>query len=100
MWSTVGYGLCSVTGSVEFCSCRDPSPARGHLRVLGSGALPTGAVPAASQARSVPGHSPTPFSLPPQASDGQWYQMNDNVVRPSNIKVVLNQQAYVLFYLR
>ncbi|KAK2529648.1 hypothetical protein Q9233_006815 [Columba guinea] len=52
------------------------------------------------KARSVPGHSPTPFSLPPQASDGQWYQMNDNVVRPSNIKVVLNQQAYVLFYLR
>ncbi|XP_064903767.1 ubiquitin carboxyl-terminal hydrolase 36-like [Columba livia] len=35
-----------------------------------------------------------------KASDGQWYQMNDNVVRPSNIKVVLNQQAYVLFYLR
>ncbi|XP_065504921.1 ubiquitin carboxyl-terminal hydrolase 36-like [Caloenas nicobarica] len=35
-----------------------------------------------------------------KASNGQWYQMNDNVVRPSNIKVVLNQQAYVLFYLR
>ncbi|KAK2521045.1 hypothetical protein Q9966_013183 [Columba livia] len=35
-----------------------------------------------------------------KASDRQWYQMNDNVVRPSNIKVVLNQQAYVLFYLR
>ncbi|XP_065697291.1 ubiquitin carboxyl-terminal hydrolase 36-like [Patagioenas fasciata] len=35
-----------------------------------------------------------------KASDGQWYQMNDNVVRPSNIKVVLKQQAYVLFYLR
>ncbi|KAK2529669.1 hypothetical protein Q9233_006836 [Columba guinea] len=52
------------------------------------------------KARSVPGHSPTLFSLPLQASDGQWYQMNDNVVRPSNIKVVLNQQAYVLFYLR
>ncbi|KAK2532146.1 hypothetical protein Q9966_008410 [Columba livia] len=34
-----------------------------------------------------------------KASDRQWYQMNDNVVRPSNIKVVLNQQAYVLFYL-
>ncbi|KAK2536736.1 Usp36 [Columba livia] len=35
-----------------------------------------------------------------KASNGQWYQMNDNVVRPSNVKVVLNQQAYVLFYVR
>ncbi|XP_074900225.1 ubiquitin carboxyl-terminal hydrolase 36 isoform X4 [Buteo buteo] len=35
-----------------------------------------------------------------KASNGQWYQMNDDVVRCSNIKVVLNQQAYVLFYLR
>ncbi|KAM6050325.1 ubiquitin carboxyl-terminal hydrolase 36 [Chlamydotis macqueenii] len=35
-----------------------------------------------------------------KASNGQWYQMNDDLVRPSNIKVVLNQQAYVLFYLR
>ncbi|NXF89072.1 UBP36 hydrolase, partial [Eubucco bourcierii] len=35
-----------------------------------------------------------------KASNGQWYQMNDNVVRSSNIKVVLNQEAYVLFYLR
>ncbi|KAM9258218.1 ubiquitin carboxyl-terminal hydrolase 36 [Cariama cristata] len=35
-----------------------------------------------------------------KASNGQWYQMNDNFVRPSNIKVVLNQKAYVLFYLR
>ncbi|NXP09474.1 UBP36 hydrolase, partial [Thinocorus orbignyianus] len=35
-----------------------------------------------------------------KASNGQWYQMNDDVVRPSNIKVVLNQQAYVLFYLK
>ncbi|XP_074777897.1 ubiquitin carboxyl-terminal hydrolase 36 isoform X2 [Athene noctua] len=35
-----------------------------------------------------------------KASNGQWYQMNDDVVRSSNIKVVLNQQAYVLFYLR
>ncbi|XP_010085813.1 PREDICTED: ubiquitin carboxyl-terminal hydrolase 36-like, partial [Pterocles gutturalis] len=35
-----------------------------------------------------------------KASNGQWYQMNDAVVRPSNIKVVLKQQAYVLFYLR
>lgn len=35
-----------------------------------------------------------------QASSGQWYQMNDSLVNASNIKVVLNQQAYVLFYLR
>uniref|UniRef100_A0A6I8NFZ3 Ubiquitin carboxyl-terminal hydrolase n=1 Tax=Ornithorhynchus anatinus TaxID=9258 RepID=A0A6I8NFZ3_ORNAN len=35
-----------------------------------------------------------------KASNGQWYQMNDSSVHSSNIKVVLNQQAYVLFYLR
>ncbi|KAJ8793056.1 hypothetical protein J1605_003733 [Eschrichtius robustus] len=35
-----------------------------------------------------------------KASNGQWYQMNDSFVHSSNIKVVLNQQAYVLFYLR
>ncbi|XP_059684129.1 ubiquitin carboxyl-terminal hydrolase 36 [Gavia stellata] len=35
-----------------------------------------------------------------KVSNGQWYQMNDDVVRLSNIKVVLNQQAYLLFYLR
>ncbi|XP_071620437.1 ubiquitin carboxyl-terminal hydrolase 36 isoform X2 [Heliangelus exortis] len=35
-----------------------------------------------------------------KASNGQWYQMNDDLVRCSNIKVVLNQQAYLLFYLR
>ncbi|ELK12301.1 Ubiquitin carboxyl-terminal hydrolase 36 [Pteropus alecto] len=35
-----------------------------------------------------------------KASNGQWYQMNDSLVNSSNIKVVLNQQAYVLFYLR
>ncbi|XP_053310141.1 ubiquitin carboxyl-terminal hydrolase 36 [Spea bombifrons] len=35
-----------------------------------------------------------------KASNGQWYQMNDSLVQASNIKVVLNQQAYVLFYLR
>ncbi|NXP52618.1 UBP36 hydrolase, partial [Heliornis fulica] len=35
-----------------------------------------------------------------KASNGQWYQMNDALVRCSNIKVVLNQQAYILFYLR
>uniref|UniRef100_A0A8C3KY14 Ubiquitin carboxyl-terminal hydrolase n=1 Tax=Chrysolophus pictus TaxID=9089 RepID=A0A8C3KY14_CHRPC len=35
-----------------------------------------------------------------KASNGQWYQMNDSLVHCSNIKVVLNQQAYVLFYLR
>lgn len=42
--------------------------------------------------------SPVPVLL--QASNGQWYQMNDSLVHSSNIKVVLNQQAYVLFYLR
>lgn len=41
---------------------------------------------------------PCPVLL--QASNGQWYQMNDSLVHSSNIKVVLNQQAYVLFYLR
>ncbi|XP_018588290.2 ubiquitin carboxyl-terminal hydrolase 36-like [Scleropages formosus] len=35
-----------------------------------------------------------------KASNGQWYQMNDSMVHCSNIKVVLNQQAYVLFYMR
>ncbi|KAM6245286.1 ubiquitin carboxyl-terminal hydrolase 36 [Porphyrio hochstetteri] len=35
-----------------------------------------------------------------KASNGQWYQMNDDMVRLSNIKVVLNQQAYLLFYVR
>uniref|UniRef100_A0A671RYP9 Ubiquitin carboxyl-terminal hydrolase n=1 Tax=Sinocyclocheilus anshuiensis TaxID=1608454 RepID=A0A671RYP9_9TELE len=35
-----------------------------------------------------------------KASNGQWYQMNDSMVHSSNLKVVLNQQAYVLFYLR
>lgn len=35
-----------------------------------------------------------------QASSGQWYQMNDSLVHSSNIKAVLDQQAYVLFYLR
>uniref|UniRef100_A0A8C3CLL4 Ubiquitin carboxyl-terminal hydrolase n=1 Tax=Cairina moschata TaxID=8855 RepID=A0A8C3CLL4_CAIMO len=29
-----------------------------------------------------------------KASNGQWYQMNDSLVHCSNIKVVLNQQAY------
>lgn len=35
-----------------------------------------------------------------QVSNGQWYQMNDFLVYFSNIKVVLNQQVYVFFYLR
>ncbi|XP_053911903.1 ubiquitin carboxyl-terminal hydrolase 36-like [Cuculus canorus] len=35
-----------------------------------------------------------------KASDGQWYLMNDDIVRCTNINVVLKQQAYVLFYLR
>ncbi|XP_054988438.1 ubiquitin carboxyl-terminal hydrolase 36 isoform X2 [Sorex araneus] len=35
-----------------------------------------------------------------KASSGQWYQMNDALVHASNLQAVLNQQAYVLFYLR
>ena len=35
-----------------------------------------------------------------QASNGQWYQMNDSTVAVSDIRSVLNQQAYVLFYIR
>ncbi|XP_059834971.1 ubiquitin carboxyl-terminal hydrolase 42 isoform X1 [Hypanus sabinus] len=35
-----------------------------------------------------------------KASNGQWYQMNDSLVSASDIRSVLNQQAYVLFYIR
>lgn len=35
-----------------------------------------------------------------QASNGQWYQMNDSSVTPSDIRSVLNQQAYLLFYIK
>ncbi|XP_063171095.1 ubiquitin carboxyl-terminal hydrolase 42 [Candoia aspera] len=35
-----------------------------------------------------------------KASNGQWYQMNDSTVSNSDIRAVLNQQAYVLFYIR
>ncbi|XP_075755605.1 ubiquitin carboxyl-terminal hydrolase 42 isoform X2 [Pelodiscus sinensis] len=35
-----------------------------------------------------------------KASNGHWYQMNDSIVSNSDIKSVLNQQAYVLFYIR
>ncbi|KPP65483.1 hypothetical protein Z043_116102 [Scleropages formosus] len=35
-----------------------------------------------------------------KASNGQWYQMNDASVTISDIRTVLNQQAYVLFYIR
>ncbi|XP_069037038.1 ubiquitin carboxyl-terminal hydrolase 42 isoform X2 [Lepisosteus oculatus] len=35
-----------------------------------------------------------------KASNGQWYQMNDSSVSISDIRSVLNQQAYVLFYIR
>ncbi|XP_062330990.1 ubiquitin carboxyl-terminal hydrolase 42 isoform X2 [Osmerus eperlanus] len=35
-----------------------------------------------------------------KASNGQWYQMNDSTVAVSDIRSVLNQQAYVLFYIR
>lgn len=37
-----------------------------------------------------------------QASNGQWYQMNDSSVSVSDIRSVLNcsEQAYVLFYVK
>ncbi|KAF7663105.1 hypothetical protein LDENG_00219290, partial [Lucifuga dentata] len=35
-----------------------------------------------------------------KASNGQWYQMNDSSVSVSDIRAVLNQQAYVLFYIK
>ncbi|XP_012705388.2 LOW QUALITY PROTEIN: ubiquitin carboxyl-terminal hydrolase 42 [Fundulus heteroclitus] len=35
-----------------------------------------------------------------KASNGQWYQMNDSSVSVSDIRSVLNQQAYVLFYIK
>ena len=40
------------------------------------------------------------FCCVPQASNGQWYQMNDSSVSVSDIRSVLNQQAYVLFYIK
>ncbi|XP_056627976.1 ubiquitin carboxyl-terminal hydrolase 42 isoform X1 [Triplophysa dalaica] len=35
-----------------------------------------------------------------KTSNGQWYQMNDSSVSLSDIRAVLNQQAYLLFYIR
>lgn len=35
-----------------------------------------------------------------KASNGQWYQMNDSSVSVSDLRSVLNQQAYVLFYIK
>uniref|UniRef100_A0A8D2QAP0 ubiquitinyl hydrolase 1 n=1 Tax=Zonotrichia albicollis TaxID=44394 RepID=A0A8D2QAP0_ZONAL len=35
-----------------------------------------------------------------KAGNGLWYRMNDASVELSDIKTVLNQQAYVLFYIR
>uniref|UniRef100_H0WAQ3 ubiquitinyl hydrolase 1 n=1 Tax=Cavia porcellus TaxID=10141 RepID=H0WAQ3_CAVPO len=35
-----------------------------------------------------------------KASNGLWYQMNDSKVSPRDTRSVLNQQAYVLFYIR
>ncbi|XP_036280506.1 ubiquitin carboxyl-terminal hydrolase 42 isoform X1 [Pipistrellus kuhlii] len=35
-----------------------------------------------------------------KASNGLWYQMNDSIVSTSDIRSVLSQQAYVLFYIR
>ncbi|XP_039900296.1 ubiquitin carboxyl-terminal hydrolase 42-like [Simochromis diagramma] len=35
-----------------------------------------------------------------KASNGHWFQMNDSSVSVSDIRTVLNQQAYVLFYIK
>ncbi|NWH76745.1 UBP42 hydrolase, partial [Piaya cayana] len=35
-----------------------------------------------------------------KAGNGLWYRMNDSLVDPTDTKTVLNQQAYVLFYMR
>ncbi|XP_065550122.1 ubiquitin carboxyl-terminal hydrolase 36-like [Lathamus discolor] len=35
-----------------------------------------------------------------KASNGQWYHMNDSMVRCTSVDVVLNQEAYLLFYVR
>ncbi|XP_056286682.1 ubiquitin carboxyl-terminal hydrolase 42 [Pseudoliparis swirei] len=35
-----------------------------------------------------------------KASNGQWFQMNDSSVSVSDLRSVLNQQAYVLFYIK
>ncbi|PIO28037.1 hypothetical protein AB205_0138610 [Aquarana catesbeiana] len=35
-----------------------------------------------------------------QASNDQWYLMNDSIVSSADIRTVLNQQAYLLFYIR
>ncbi|XP_053703602.1 ubiquitin carboxyl-terminal hydrolase 42 [Synchiropus splendidus] len=35
-----------------------------------------------------------------KASNGQWYQMNDSSVAVSDLRSVVNQQAYVLFYIK
>uniref|UniRef100_A0A803VUK2 Ubiquitin carboxyl-terminal hydrolase n=1 Tax=Ficedula albicollis TaxID=59894 RepID=A0A803VUK2_FICAL len=38
--------------------------------------------------------------LPLQASDGQWYKMNDVSVESCDLHTALGQQAYLLFYAR
>ncbi|KAM4620357.1 ubiquitin carboxyl-terminal hydrolase 17-like protein 6 [Polymixia lowei] len=35
-----------------------------------------------------------------KASNGQWYKMNDGNVSVTDINTVLNQQAYILFYMK
>ncbi|XP_075890757.1 ubiquitin carboxyl-terminal hydrolase 17-like protein 6 isoform X2 [Nelusetta ayraudi] len=35
-----------------------------------------------------------------KGSNGQWYQMNDSCVSVCDIRTVLSQQAYVLFYIK
>lgn len=38
--------------------------------------------------------------LPFQASNGEWYKMNDVSVESCDLQTVLEQQAYLLFYTR
>ncbi|XP_025068902.1 ubiquitin carboxyl-terminal hydrolase 42 isoform X2 [Alligator sinensis] len=35
-----------------------------------------------------------------KSCNAQWYQMNDSIVAITDIRTVLNQQAYMLFYIR
>lgn len=104
----MGHRLCSA--AVKVCPDRGPWPTPGPSLGFGESKTEDGCCSCCSAGQEGPwpepgsvllGHSlTTSHVLLPQASNGQWYRMNDHEVHPSNIKVVLNQQAYVLFYLR
>lgn len=106
----MGHKLCPAAGNVKVCPDRAPWPAPGPSVGFGERSSDDRCCSCCSAGQEDPwpepdpvllGHSLTTFCLLlPQASNGQWYRMNDHEVHPSNIKVVLNQQAYVLFYLR